>query len=120
MMDPLGFALENYDAIGRYRGPPTTASPIDASGALPDGTKFDGPDRPARHPGRAAARISSTTVTEKLLIYALGPRRRVLRSCRRCGRSFATPAPDDYSWSSIILGITKSVPFQMSIRRAES
>ena len=71
LMDPPGLSLENYDAIGRWRSQTQTKRPIDASGALPDGTEFVGPDelRQAllRHPERFV-----TTVTEKLLTYALG------------------------------------------------
>jgi hypothetical protein len=110
VMDPLGFALENFDATGRWR---TTeaGNPIDASGILPDGTRFQGPAELRKillsHPEQLAH-----TVTEKLLIYALGRGveyydmpavRRILRDA----------APGDYRWSSIILGIVKSMPFQM-------
>src|SRR5712691_10559949 len=71
-MDPLGFALDNFDAVGRWR---TTSgadnTPIDASGALPDGTKFQGPAElrtiMLSHPEQFV-----TTVSEKLLTYALG------------------------------------------------
>ena len=71
MIDPLGFALENFDAIGRWRTVDESFNPIDASGVLPDGTKFNGVAelRAAlvRRPERFVA-----TVTEKLLTYALG------------------------------------------------
>ena len=69
-MDPLGFALENFDAIGKWR---TTeaGTPIDASGTLPDGASFDGPaELRAMLAGRDSEFV--TTVTSKLLTYALG------------------------------------------------
>ena len=114
-MDPLGFALENFDAIGAWR---TTdaLSPVDASASLPDGTRFEGPA------GLRALLLSKReqfvrTVTEKLLTYALGREIEyydapVVRQITR------TAAADDYRWSSLILEIVKSMPFQM--RRSES
>ena len=119
-IDPLGFALENFDAVGRWRthdGDPTapagTAAPIDASGALPDGIPFDGPsafrDALLREPW---ASEFAATVTEKLLTYALGRGldhrdapavRKILRDADAGG----------YRWSSLILGIVESVPFRM-------
>ena len=113
-IDPLGFALENFDAVGRWRaGEEGTAAAIDASGALPDGAPFDGPaafrDALLREPW---ASEFAATVTEKLLTYALGRGldhrdapavRRILRHARA----------DDYRWSSLILGIVESTPFRM-------
>ena len=69
-MDPVGFALENYDAVGRWRTH-ESGQPIDASGGLPDGSKFDGVA------GLQKALLSRpevfvNTLTEKLLTYALG------------------------------------------------
>ena len=70
MMDPLGLSLENFDAIGRWRTLGESSAPIDASGALPDGTRFEGPD------GLRNALLRSdrfvATLTEKMLTYALG------------------------------------------------
>ena len=71
-MDPLGFALENFDAVGKWRTLDETGEPIDASGVLPDGTEVR---RPA--PGLRQALLDDsdqfvTTLTEKLLTYALG------------------------------------------------
>jgi hypothetical protein len=114
-MDPLGFALENFDAIGGWRASEAGAS-IDASGALPNGNHFEG------LAGLRAVLLSQReqfvrTVTEKLLTYALG--RGVehydLPEVRTITRE-ATAS--DYRWSSIILGIVKSTPFQM--RKSES
>ncbi len=70
-MDPLGFALENYDGVGEWRAK-DAGSPIDASGKLPDGTHFNGPAG-LQHPLLTAHRDEFlATVTEKLLTYALG------------------------------------------------
>jgi hypothetical protein len=114
-MDPLGFALENFDAIGTWRTTAEGGAPVDASVALADGTKFAGPSGLRQlllsRPGQFAA-----TVTEKLLSYALG---RTVEyydkpTVRRIVRKTAA---DDYRWSSVILEIVKSQPFQM--RRSE-
>ena len=80
LMDPVGFSLENFDAVGRWRTV-EDGVPIDASGGLPDGSKFAGVA------GLEAALLRRPelfvgTFTEKLLTYALGPRRRVLRRAR--------------------------------------
>ena len=112
-MDPLGFALENFDAIGGWRTMDGVTE-IDPSGAFPSGAKFDGPaefrERLLAQPAQFVG-----TVTEKLMIYALG--RGVeyydLPVVRQIVRD---AAQSDYKWSSVILGIAKSLPFQM--RRA--
>jgi mono/diheme cytochrome c family protein len=112
-MDPLGLSLENFDAIGQWR---TTdaGKPIDASGVLLDGTKVNGP-RELRQALLAQKTQFVKAVTEKLLTYALG---RGLEyydapTVRAIDRAAAQA---DYRWSSIVLGIVKSPPFQM--RRA--
>ena len=113
-MDPLGFALENFDAIGRWRA--TEAGlPIDASGVLPDGTQFEGASG-LREVLLSRRQDFVRTVTEKLLTYALGRGTEyydapAIRSIMR------EAAPSDYRWSSLIMGIVKSTPFQM--RRSE-
>ena len=112
MMDPLGFALENFDGLGRWRdsaGP--GAGPIDSSGVLPDGTRFDGPAG-LREVLLSRQELFVETFTERLLTYASRPRRRRIRPpvIRKIMRE---AAPDDHRWSSIILGIVKSTPFQM-------
>ena len=112
MMDPLGFSLENFDGLGRWRdatGPGT--GPIDSSGVLPDGTKFDGPAG-LREVLTGKRELFVETATERLLTYALGRGveeydHPVLRKIVRGA------AADDYRWSSIILGIVNSAPFQM-------
>jgi mono/diheme cytochrome c family protein len=113
-MDPIGFALENYDAVGRWRGEDAGA-PIDASGTLPDGTGFQGPAGLSRLLLTTYRDDFVRTATEKLLTYALG--RGVehydyptIRSINR------EAARDNYRVSSWVLAIVKSMPFQM--RRA--
>jgi hypothetical protein len=109
-MDPLGFALENFDAIGGWRST-EAGSAIDASGALPNGSKFEGPAGLREVLLRQRGQFVRT-VTEKLTMYALG--RGVeyydLPVIRQITRG---AAPNDYRWSSIIIGIVKSTPFQM-------
>jgi hypothetical protein len=109
-MDPIGFALDNFNAIGQWRMTDGSTA-IDASGVLADGTKFDGPmelrDALLTRPEQFAM-----TVTEKLLTYALG----------RDVESFDQPAirtilreaaASEYRWSSLLTGIARSTPFQM-------
>jgi hypothetical protein len=110
-MDPLGLALEHFDAIGRWRDRSESNEPIDASGALPDGTKFDGPQELRRvllkHPERFV-----TTLTERLLTYALG--RGVEYYDAPTIRAITREAAgSNYRLSTLVLGIIKSVPFQM-------
>ena len=71
MMDPPGFALENFDAIGRWRTTTDTGAPIDATGSLTDGTEVDGPVT-LREALLAYEDSVVRTITEKLLTYALG------------------------------------------------
>ena len=109
-MDPLGFALENYDGIGQHRAKDVNGN-IDTSGALPDGTRFQGPG------GLRDLLLSRRdqfveTVAEKLLTYALGRGleyydQPAIRAITR------EAAENDYRISSVILAITKSTPFQM-------
>jgi hypothetical protein len=110
-MDPLGFSLENFDALGAWRTS-SDGGPIDAAAALPDGSRFQGV------PGLRQLLLSHRedfirTFTEKLLAYAIG---RGLGSddlpaVRKIARDSAA---DDHRWSSIIMGIVKSAPFGMS------
>ena len=116
LMDPLGLSLEHFDAIGRWRDREGGGAAIDASGELPDGTPFDGPSglRAAllRHPDRFV-----TTVTEKLMIYALG--RGVEHYDAPAIRAIVRDAArDDYRLSALVKGVVRSTPFQM--RRSPS
>ncbi len=114
-MDPIGFAFENFDAVGRWRDTDNDA-PIDPSGVLPDGTAFDGLPE-LRNVLLSRSDEFVHTVTEKLLTYALG--RGIEHYDRPAIRAIVREAaPTDYRWSSIILGVVRSMPFQM--RRSES
>ena len=115
-MDPLGFALENFDALGGWRTL-DAGVPIDASAVLADGTtRFDGPAGLRRVLLDRSEQFVET-VTEKLLTYALG--RGIEHYDRPVIRAVARgAAADDYRWSSLILGIVESTPFRM--RRTES
>jgi hypothetical protein len=113
-MDPIGFSLENYDALGKWRTR-FAGQDIDASGLLPDGNTFDGPH------GLRSLMLSRPddfvgTITEKLMRFALGRSleyfdmpeiRAIVRAAKK----------EDYRWSQVILGVVQSTPFQM--RRTE-
>src|SRR5438876_3845025 len=114
VIDPLGFALENFDVIGGWRTVDESGKPVDASGATVSGAKVEGLsglralllDQPEQFP---------RTVTEKLLAYALGRRleyydRPAVRTIVRDAASY------DYRWSSIVLGIAQSPTFLMRTR----
>ena len=111
MIDPVGFALENFDQTGRWRVVDPSMAPLDVSGSLPDGTVFRNLTefRAAllSRPERFAA-----AVTEKLLTYALG--RGLEYYDMPAVRAITRDAADDgYRLSSLIFGIAKSIPFQM-------
>jgi hypothetical protein len=109
-MDPIGFAMENFDAVGRWRDRDGD-QPIDATGVFPEGTKFEG------IPGLKAELLRQPeqfvgTVAERLLMYAIGRNlqyydaptvRAVMRDAR----------PANYTLASLVLGVVKSRPFQM-------
>jgi mono/diheme cytochrome c family protein len=109
-MDPLGFALENYDAIGRWRTQDANQN-IDSSGVLPNGQKFQGS---AEMKAILASRKDAFAecLTEKLMIYALG---RGLEGFDRTAtkKIVARLKQNDYRFSALISGIVDSVPFQM-------
>jgi mono/diheme cytochrome c family protein len=112
MMDPLGFALENFDGLGGWRDSTGPGSgPIDSSGALPDGTKFIGPAG-LREVLVKKRDLFVETFTERLLTYALGRGLEEYDSAalRKIARDAAA---DNQKWSAIIVGIVKSTPFQM-------
>jgi hypothetical protein len=110
LMDPVGFALENFDAVGRWRTV-DESTPIDATGSLPDGSKFEGVDGLERGLlGRPE--LFASTFTEKLLTYGLG--RGVEYYDAPAVRKIVREAQaDNFRFSSFILGIVNSVPFQM-------
>jgi hypothetical protein len=110
-MDPIGFALENYDAIGRWRSE-DAGSKIDVSGKLPDGAEFTGPGGLATLLATKYRDDFVATFTEKLLTYALGRGleyydQPAVRSISRAA------AAEHYSMSSLVMAVVDSVPFQM-------
>jgi hypothetical protein len=115
-MDPLGFALENFDAVGAWRTEDGGA-PIDASGQLIDGTKVDGVvtlrQAILKHPETFVS-----TLAEKLLTYGLG--RGLTYHDQPAIRAIVGNArADNYTFSSLILGIVHSAPFQMRTKAAK-
>jgi mono/diheme cytochrome c family protein len=110
-IDPIGLATENFDAVGQWRDKTEDGAKVDASGGFTDGSTFEGMN------GLKKALVSRpdvfvTTLTEKLMTYALGRGldgydAAAVRAITRAAKA------DDYRFSSIILGIAKSVPFQM-------
>jgi len=117
LMDPLGFALENFDAVGSWRTA-DAGTPIDASGQFLDGTALNGVaslrqillNRPDVFVG---------TLAEKLLTYALGrgPDYHDMPAVRQIVRETTAR---DYRFSSVILGIATSTPFQESMKPRQS
>ena len=111
IMDPLGFSLENFDAVGAWREHSESGARIDASGMLVDGTKVDGPVS-LRNALLARPDTFIRTLTEKLLTYAVG--RGVEYYDMPAVRAIVRKsAQNDYRLSSLILGIVESAPFQM-------
>ena len=109
-MDPLGLALENYDAIGRWRALDEGNS-IDASGTLSDGSAFNGAIELQQAIGKRP-KIFVTTLSEKLLTYALG-RGLEYYDAPAIRKIVNDASRSDYRFSSLILGIVNSTPFQM-------
>ncbi|MGH9645611.1 MAG: DUF1592 domain-containing protein, partial [Bryobacteraceae bacterium] len=109
-MDPIGFALENFDAVGSWRTE-ESGSPIDATGVLGDGAKVDGVVS-LRNAILARPEVFAGTVTEKLMIYALGRGLNPydMPAVRGIVRDAAS---SNYRLTSIIMGVVRSLPFQM-------
>jgi hypothetical protein len=110
-IDPVGFALENFDAVGQWQTATTEGLKIDSAGVLADGTPIDGPVA-LRKAMTARPEVFVGTVTEKLMIYALGRGLEpvdmpVVRSILRGA------AKNNYTMQALILGIVQSSPFQM-------
>ncbi len=111
-MDPIGFALENYDAVGRWRDE-DRGTPIDASGELPGGASFDGPAELKRAFVNDFRETFVTTVVEKMLTYALG--RGLEYYDKPVVRSIVREAePNQYRLADLIEAVARSMPFQMS------
>jgi len=110
-MDPLGFALENYDGIGEWRTK-DGVSDVDASGKLPDGTQFEGPAGLKKVLVTTRRDEFVSTVTEKLLTYGLGRGveyydKPTLRAIMRQTEG------NQYRLKDLIMGVVTSMPFQM-------
>jgi hypothetical protein len=110
-IDPIGFALENFDAIGQWRATTEDGKPVDASGVLVDGARVDSPIA-LRNALLSRPDVFVGTVTEKLLTYALG-RGLELYDMPVVRRIVDDAARDNYRFQSLILGIVNSRPFQM-------
>ncbi|MSO21374.1 MAG: DUF1592 domain-containing protein [Acidobacteria bacterium] len=117
-MDPLGFALENFDALGKWRTVSGGAQvPIDASGALPDGAKFNGPAELRQillKRGDSFARV----VAERLFTYALG-RGVEYYDGLAIRKALRAAAKDGYRWHTLISEVVRSAPFQMRRSRTQ-
>jgi hypothetical protein len=113
IMDPIGLALENFDAVGRWRTADSGVN-IDASAQLVDGTPVDGPVS-LRNALLNRQEAFVGTMTEKLLMYAVGRETKyydmpVVRAVMR------DAARNRYRFSQLVVGIVKSAPFQMRIK----
>src|SRR5262249_47911659 len=110
-IDPVGFALENFDSVGQWRDKTEDGLPIDTAGVLPDGTPVNGPVQ-LREALLKRPDVFVGAVTENLLIYALGrglepTDMSVVRSVVRNAKQ------SDYKFQNLIMGIVQSAPFQM-------
>ena len=114
-IDPVGFALENFDAVGRWRDHQADSGPVDASGGLPGVGELDGVagleagllSRPELFTGRVAEKLLTFALGRGVDYYDAPAIRKILRETE----------PEGYRFSSLILGIVKSVPFQMRTSR---
>ena len=113
VLDPIGFAMENYDAVGRWRAL-EDGQPVDATGGLPDGSKFNGVD-PLEDGLRKRPDVFVSTLAEKLLTFALG-RGVETYDAPAVRKIIAEAKANDFRFSSVILGVVRSAPFTM--RRA--
>ncbi len=111
IIDPAGFALENFDSVGKWRNTGPDGAPLDVAGTLADGSKVNGPAA-LREAILSRPNAFATVVTERMLTYALGRGldpddmpvvRRIVKKA----------AQNDYRLSSIVMGIVESAPFQM-------
>jgi len=114
-MDPIGFALENFDALGRYRAE-ENGRPIEVASALPDGTIVDGVEGVRQLVLRDPA-LFVEAMTGKLLMYALT--RNIQHYDQPAIRVIAhESARQNYTFASLVLGVVNSVPFQSRMAQA--
>jgi len=123
IMDPIGLALENFDAVGAYRerdgqSLSSAGSPIDASGQLMDGTKIDGVVT-LRKALIKDPEVFVGALTEKLLTYAIG-RGAAYYDMPTVRAIVHDAGKTNYSFASLVSGIVNSTPFQMRMRATES
>lgn len=111
VIDPPGFALENFDSIGVWREVGPDGSPLDVAGTLSDGTKVSGP-KALREAILSRPEAFATVVTERLMTYALG-RRLEPSDMPVVRRIVKKVSQNDYRLASIVQGIVESAPFQM-------
>jgi len=119
LIDPAGLALENFDAVGAWRTHDggTRGTPVDASGQLVDGTKISGVVE-LRQALLRDPHVFVRTMTERLMTYALG--RGLTGTDMPAVRTIVREAErDNFRFSSIVLGIVRSVPFTMRIKGAD-
>src|SRR5687767_13028021 len=114
VIDPIGFALENFDPVGQWRTTDADGARLDTGGVLADGSKVDGPVA-LRNSILSRPDAFATTLTERIMTYALGrgvepPDMAIIR------RIVKNSAQRNYSLQSIISGIVESAPFQMRTR----
>ena len=114
IMDPIGFALENFDMVGTWREFDNGKTPIDSSGQLVDGTKLQGV-ADLRNALLSRREMFVSTATQKLLTYALGRTVQYydLPAVRAIVRK---AAQNDYKFSSLVLGVVQSDPFQKKMK----
>jgi hypothetical protein len=114
VIDPVGFALENFDPVGQWRTADADGAPLDTRGVLADGSKVDGPVA-LRNVILSRPEAFATTLTERIMTYALG--RGVEPSDMAVIRGIVKKsAQRNYALQSIISGIVESAPFQMRTR----
>jgi hypothetical protein len=113
VIDPAGLALENFDAIGRWRDT-DAGQPVDANATLPGNIAVTGPSG-LREALLARPEIFVTTFTQKLMVYALG-RRLEAEDMPTVRQIVREAADDDYRFSAIVLGIVRSPQFQQKAR----
>jgi mono/diheme cytochrome c family protein len=112
VMDPLGFALENFNAVGQFRvNDPDTQTPIEAAGQLPDGTAINGPDDLRKALVDRPDHQFVQALTENLMTYALG-RSLDYHDMPTVRRIVRDASKDDYRFNAIVLGVVSSDAFR--------